>query len=193
MEDRELLKNVPFFQYPIKDGRSSEAMTNLLMSLHKFGQKATVYCIDPAPAVNDGQDRDTNMGRLLNDAVNENPSRVGIALTGNIHSRKTLGTPFDPNYRPAAYEALNTPDAPMKRRDLLPVMVRYLGGEAWLCMPESESPSPVCGVRQFAEFHSNYSDAVAYNSYFLRDQANFDGHDATMFFKTFTASKPLVH
>ena len=192
MEDRELLKNVPFFRGPYHDGRSSEAMSNLLMSLHKFGQKVTVYCIDPAPADNDAQDRDTKMGRLLNDAVNENPSRVGIALTGNIHSRKTLGTPFDPNYRPAAYEALNAPDAPMKRRDLLPVMVRYLGGEAWVCMPEGESPAPVCGVHQFAEFHSNYTDAVTYNSYFLGDQANFDGHDATMFFKTFTASEPLV-
>jgi hypothetical protein len=117
---------------------------------------------------------------------------VGIALTGNIHSRSTLGTPFDPNYRPAAYEALNAPVAPMKRGDLLPVMLRYLNGEAWLCMPEGESPSPVCGVRHFAEFHSNYSDAVTFNSYFLSDQANFDGHDATMFFKTLTASMPLV-
>ena len=35
MEDRELLKNLPFFRGPYHDGRSSEAMSNLLMSLHK--------------------------------------------------------------------------------------------------------------------------------------------------------------
>jgi hypothetical protein len=129
---------------------------------------------------------------LLNDAVKDSPNRVGIALTGNIHSRSTLGTPFDPNYRPAAYEALNAPNAPMKSRDLLPVVMRYLGGEAWVCTTEGEPPAAVCGVHQFAEFHSTYTDAVSFDSYFLRDQANFDGHDATIFFKTLTASKPLV-
>lgn len=99
--DVETLRNRTLFGSSVKDGRSSEAMKQILDELRPISV-AAVYCFDPIN-FSDGQDRELKMAENLGRFAARYPNNKLLVLSGNIHSRAAVGAPWDPSYRPAAF------------------------------------------------------------------------------------------
>lgn len=186
-DDESVLKKDPFFRRKYQDGRSSKAMVSLLRKLAKL-PGTTVLCMDPMTGFNTmtGQDRDTGMATIIN------TKRVGfdhtLILTGNIHSSTALGTPWDKSYRPMGYE-LKAMAKDLNDDQLLNILVRYGKVDSWNCQG-----SEVSGCKAYVreEIPSDYSEAVPYFSYFVWEIPAVDGHNASIFLRSTTASPPFA-
>lgn len=141
--DRDALLDSPFWHADYQDGRRSEAMLSLLDELRRLrqgGRPLQVKLIDRVESPTAPEERDRWMGEALAQAFDETPQGVVIALTGNLHTRVSPGTPWDPNYKPAGFVlASRRPDLHVTSLD-----VSYQGGTAWFCT--SAEPAS-CGVR----------------------------------------------
>lgn len=182
----DVLRNEPFFAQGLRDGRSSQAMVALLRRLSKM-PNTKVLCIDVDHPASSSQERDTGM------AVAINANRVGfdrtLVLTGNIHSRTSVGTPWDENFRPMGYE-LKTLAKDLGTNDLLNILVRYGKLDSWHC--EAGSGQQECKIWRGKHLSTDYSNAVGYEQYFLLENPNVDSHNATIFLRSATPSLPFL-
>ncbi|HEY5926310.1 MAG TPA: hypothetical protein VIV11_31710 [Kofleriaceae bacterium] len=130
--DRKALLEGPFWQQA--DGRSSHAMVALLERvrvLRAAGAKIDIVLYDD-PIAN----RDEAMAKRV--IALRDPKAIFVALSGNVHSRRTKGTPWDPELVPTVAHLVAAK---------LPVVtfnVSAAGGSMWACMstPDHE---PNCG------------------------------------------------
>lgn len=181
------LRRDSFFAREYQDGRSSKAMVSLLRTLSKL-PNVMVLCMDPMEGIQTmtGQERDTGMASFIN------ARRIGydrtLVLAGNIHSRISIGTPWDPNYRPMGYE-LKQMATDLQSDQLFNILVRYGRIGAWTCHG-AESSS--CGARYGKKISSDYSEAVSFSSYFVWENELIDGHGATVFIRDAKISFPYV-
>jgi hypothetical protein len=93
-KDRAALLAGPFWAGTYKDGRSSRAMLGLiedLRAMRRKGSPVRVALIDSMVPPADGRSRDHMMADNLKAAFDAAPKDVFLALTGNLHSRVTLG------------------------------------------------------------------------------------------------------
>jgi hypothetical protein len=131
--DRQKLLAGPF--WATNDGRASTGMVALLdrvRALRKKGAKIEVIAYD-VPA----QDRDFEMAKAVLQA--RDALAIYVGLSGNLHSRRTKGTPWNPDLVPMiAHIAEAGPR-------VVTYDVEASGGEMWSCMgtPDHE---PECGV-----------------------------------------------
>ena len=185
--DKRLLEASPFFRTPHPDGRSSQAMVELMESLRKIGD-IPVVCFDPESGEGPGlgnQLRNTGMAFHLAAAAVKYPDRKLVVLTGNYHSMVTEATLVSgETFHPAAYLLSHLEGTSVPENEILSLRVRYAAGAAWLCLPD-------CGVHDFPATPSSYSQAVDFGHYALLDSAIFDGHHGTLFVRTLTASPPF--
>jgi hypothetical protein len=146
-----------------QDGRRSAAMLQLIERarlLRQSGGDVTIASF--SEAVNNSVARDSAMARTLAKIVAANRGRLIVALTGNIHSRLTIGTPFDPSYRPMGFML----EPQLESRSLWGLNMTYETGAAWMCQA-SCGPTPLKGstslsrntIRTFAR-----PDADGYNA-----------------------------
>ncbi len=184
--DLSILKNAPFFTRDFQDGRSSKAMAALLTKVRKF-KNVKVFCFDPAPDDISGQDRDTKMAVGLRKALVEMNPDVMLVLAGNIHASLAVGTPWDPQYKPMGYELYSLPDSPISQSEILAIRLRYIMGSAWVCYT-----SKPCGKNDMTEPKNNYSEALPWNNYFLKEPDITNGYNATFFARSISASAPLI-
>jgi hypothetical protein len=132
-EDRERLLAGPFWQREYQDGRSSEAIADLIEELRRLkaaGQPVTVTLFDSSESADSGQERDREMAKRLTQAARSHPSDVLLVLSGNLHARLKPGNQVDSNYKPLGYlvrQAL--PD-----RTILALDFTSAGGSAWICI-----------------------------------------------------------
>ncbi|NVB78030.1 MAG: hypothetical protein HOV81_06510 [Kofleriaceae bacterium] len=132
--DRKKLLAGPF--WATNDGRSSTGMVELLdrvRALRKKGAKIEVVAYD----VPEAKDRDFEMAKAVIQA--RDALAIYVGLSGNIHSRRTKGTPWNPDLVPmVAHIAEAGPR-------VVTYDVSASGGEMWACMatPDHE---PECGV-----------------------------------------------
>lgn len=133
-EGRAALLNGDFWQRSFQDGRSSQAMLDLLERLRLWRRSQSslrVALIDSTSA--SSAERERTMAELVRGAVRENPTNFFVSLTGNIHNRLLpLAVPSNDNYEPMAYLlARSMPEARM-----LSLNVLASGGTAWYCTDE---------------------------------------------------------
>jgi hypothetical protein len=185
---KELLENSPFFNTPKQDGRRSRALVQLIDSLRLMGD-VKILCFDPVDGSGKnvgGQLRDSGMAYYLAKAAIQNPERTLVALTGIAHSgiaeRKNSEGEF---YFPAGRMAIELPGSPFKQEDVLSIIGRYFDGTAWLC-------KETCGVQVLSPEPTNYSEALDWNSYLLKDSSVFDGHHVSLFTRHLSASPPFI-
>jgi hypothetical protein len=170
----EALATRSIFQWPIKDGRSSRAMFELLAAL-STEKVAAVVCFDTSKAKN-AQERDTEMAANLEAAAKRFPTAKLVVLSGGIHSRFTVGTSWDATYRPAACELAKTLPA------ILPLELRYERGTMWAILGKDH----VGGVHTLLGWPkpgtAPFSISVG--------ATPVEGHLGELFSRTLTASPP---
>jgi len=175
----------PFFQRPFQDGRSSRAMVALLDGVRSF-DNVTVHCFDPNDSASD-QDRDEKMALNVTSAMKAGGFDYAVVLAGNIHTRVSKGNPIlGDEYRSMAYELHHGKGAIYSENEILSIRLFNELGEAWTCQKRD------CKAHPVAPGKTNYSQALTAAAYFLPERELYEGHRATYFVRTFTASPPLV-
>ena len=116
------------------DGRSSTAMAALIehvRALRAAGAPIAIVAFDA-----EGADRDASMADFV--ARARDPRAIWIALSGNVHSRRTRGVPWDPAFVPTVAHLVER-GLPVTSFD-----VAASGGTFWGCLgPDPEHT--VCG------------------------------------------------
>lgn len=131
--DRDAFLESSFWSRSYQDGRTSEAMIELVEAARKLiSSKAdlTVIYIDRPEA---RQNRDQVMADRIIQAAAKSPDSLIITLVGNLHARITPGDKW------MGSRLLE----PMKSRDIISLNLRHSGGSAWICL----SGEP-CGVQE---------------------------------------------
>ena len=123
-----------------QDGRQSRAMLALLdrlRLLRQEGEDVAVVAFDPLPAV-DPAAREEHLARRLAAARQQHAGRPFLVLTGNLHGRTVVGTPWDADFLPMG--------ARLERAgvEVWGVDLRHAGGTAWLCLAGDAAG---CGAR----------------------------------------------
>jgi len=127
-------------------GLTSEAMLGLfegLRALAKQGHDLRIVLFDQ-PGGGGSEARDRRMADFLAGVVKESTEDVVLVLTGNIHSRVSPGTRWNPEYEPMGY--LLSQAVPAER--IIALDVAHSGGTAWVCLGSEVSD---CGEQKLRE------------------------------------------
>lgn len=181
--DRQALLAGPFWQRPYQDGRSSRAMLTLIEELHRLrqaGYEVGVSLLDERARAASSQERDRTMAGRLKAAVEAGPEELFVALTGNVHSRLAVGTPWNESYEPMGYLASHA----LPRHRFLALNLSSAGGTAWVCLgPEASD----CGAREMKGRGEGESREISFGP-----ELGNDGHHGTYFVGQITSSPPAV-
>lgn len=176
--DREQLLAGPFWHRSLQDGRSSEAMLELLdqvRQLRELDVDINVFAFDRPPS--QGRTRDGEMAQCIGEALDEEPQARFLILVGNVHARTVQGVPWNPTYLPmGAFLDACYP--------LISLNLSYRGGTAWTCTGD-----PIeCGVHQVSSHPDQGEDDFAV----LYDGRNKAGYDGELYVVELTAAPPAV-
>lgn len=125
----------PFWRRAMQDGRSSEDMLRLLLSIRVLradGADLRVLAID-----SDGvaDQRDAAMADHLRSALRQEPGRQVLALLGALHAVRSKGNRFDPQYESAVFRLAD--------QHPLALTVATAGGQAWVCQASTAASCQV--------------------------------------------------
>jgi hypothetical protein len=123
----------PFWD--VRDGRSSEAMFDLVDRTRRL--RASGATIDIVAFDGPARDRDAAMADVV--AKTRDPEAIFIGLSGNVHSRRTKGTSWDPEYV-ALVAHLVARGLPITTWN-----VSANGGSFWGCVSKGPDDEPTCG------------------------------------------------
>lgn len=122
------------------DGRSSTGMAALLEQLRALraaGAAIEVVAYDvPSP------DRDTTMAEHV--ARTRDPAAVFVGLSGNIHSRRTKGTPWNAELVPMVAQLV------ARGLAITTFDVSWNGGTYWACVSTKPNEPPQCGSHEIS-------------------------------------------
>jgi hypothetical protein len=146
--DRAALLAGPFWTSKYQDGRRSEAMFELLERLRvlrRAGAAVEVALFDIEEGEY-GPDRDERMARKLIEAMEAHKGKTLMALMGNLHPRKVVGAPWNPDARFLGWY-LQSGGVRLKSFDFASP-----AGTAWVCMmKEGSAREQVCGPSSWSE------------------------------------------
>lgn len=140
--DREALVAGPFWRREYQDGRSSQAMAALLDALRGLraaGHAVSAAAFDRAERTS-AQERDRAMAAELARALGADSTAVGVVLTGNLHARLRIGTPWNATFENMGYLLGQA----LPERRLVALDGTSTGGSAWICQ-SGEAAS--CGAK----------------------------------------------
>jgi len=120
--DLEPLFSHPSFYKHMHDGRSSEAMVELLKKLREE-KVEKIHCFDTDLPI----DREKFMYESLLNFTEKNTFSKIILLSGNVHSRTDMGTPWDSQYKSAAFLLKQ------KIPSLRSFLTEASKGQIWMC------------------------------------------------------------
>ncbi len=174
----------PHFASEVKDGRSSQGMLQLLVSVRRWraaGARLEVVCFDAGPgAAETAAARDAVMAQTLLAAHRAHPGATLVTLSGNVHNRTVPGVPWDPAFVPMGAHL----------RQALPQLVsldfQSAGGTLWACMGTPDT-GPTCGVGRLGGEDRGAEPFVELHA--ARDEQGFDG---VLYVGTATASEPAA-
>jgi hypothetical protein len=138
------LMDAPFWRSPYPDGRSSEAMANMLEQLRQLrsrGLDVEVFVFDH-PRLS-GQVREEAMAATVLSRVKHAPDRFFLVVSGNIHPRTKPGLPWDGKYQPMGLLLSK------HVKGVVALDMAYDSGTAWICAVEGKGRKSQldCGVR----------------------------------------------
>jgi hypothetical protein len=166
----------------MRDGRSSEAMWNLILSIRAINAASnkkltSVATFDVAPnsALSSIDQRESFMaGALRNIVMGAHKDTAILVLTGNVHSSKARGAPWNKEFESMTYLL----------RDLNPLSldIAHDGGHSWSCTSG--------GCKSHAwRGRTDSSKLFPARGVYLDRPAN--GHDGVYYVGNISASPPL--
>jgi hypothetical protein len=161
---REQLLAHPAWQ-KINDGRSSEAMRDLICDTLRLAerQKVSLFFFDTETA-----DREEDMAQLIGRRAREQGYDVAFILTGNIHANKAAQHPMNKKIVPMGHR-LEEQGFTVHSYD-----VGYSEGETWMCSRTE------CGVHHLKGWRTAADP----------DAIHGEGYDAVLFVGPIHASPP---
>jgi hypothetical protein len=174
--DFSALLKLDYFKWP--DGRSSEAMGNLLRELRAM--KIKVVCFDIESTIQTVVNRDSMMAANL--AASFNNGKL-LVLTGNLHANLEEGF-WRPNFKSAVLRLKQLKNLEGK---LISLNTYFNGGTIWNCMSDG------CKERDAyaqPEWQTKYGlkDFVV-----ITEQRDENGYNGFVYFDKVKASRPLVN
>lgn len=153
-EDQRRFLESDWWQRDYQDGRSSQAMFDLLLELRSYKADPTALKVilidDPGSPLG----RDRAMASLLAAEIERRPDDLFVVLTGNLHNRLRPG-----RFEPMGYHLqLAKPDA-----DIIALNITHSGGSAWVCTTDACGVLNVrgeTGVSPGIEIHPQASDSA---------------------------------
>lgn len=181
------LRETPFFQRPFQDGRSSRAMADLIVESGRLPNLA-VFAFDRSDLSLSLKERDQQMAENVLEFMARHPRHIVILFAGNLHTKSTIGTPFDAEFRPAGYFLTHLPHSPLRISDVASLLIQAGRGSYWIC----PSPDPAgCGSRDFVNEGSPYVTANDWSRYMVPEEDSATGYTHTVFLRSVSASPPL--
>ncbi|WIG95055.1 hypothetical protein KGD87_31875 [Myxococcus sp. SDU36] len=179
------LMEAPFWRSPYPDGRSSEAMANMLEQLRQLrsrGLDVDAFVFDH-PTMQ-GQAREDAMAATVRHHVESGPKRFHIVLSGNIHTRTKKGLPWDKSFRPMGLLLKDALDS------VVALDMAYASGSAWICAVDSKGAKDRldCGIRE-AKGRDN-GDRFFVHTW---GGTNDDGYHGVFYVGSVNAAAPAVH
>jgi uncharacterized protein (TIGR03067 family) len=177
-EDRKALLDGPMWQSSYQDGRNSRAMLELIDGLRELRAKKLPVrlALFDASGKAGGQQRERDMARNLAAAVAVSPRAMTIVLTGNRHSRVTLGDPRNASYEPMGYLLGRATSFD----GLVALNVAHGSGSAWVCAPD-------CGITRLGGEHGGAEWSVE-----IDEATRPAGHRGWYHVGAITASPPAT-
>ncbi len=127
-EDRATLLHSTFWQSSFKDGRTSEAMLDLIEQLRRLKQAGKP--VELALLDSDGvKQRDHAMAEQLEKTIAASPKSFFVVLTGNLHNRMIRGASWDEKWEPMGYLVSRR----MPRHRFFSLDLSFTEGTAWFC------------------------------------------------------------
>ncbi len=184
-EDWLKLMEAPFWRSPYPDGRSSEAVANMLEQLRQLrsrGLDLEAFVFDHPKA--QGQEREKAMAATVKHQVESAPERFYVVLSGNIHARTKQGLPWDTKYQPMGYLLKDELD------EVVALDMAYNSGSAWICAVDTKGVKDRldCGIRD-AKGKDN-GDRFFVHRW---DGSNDAGYNGVFYVGPVNASAPAVH
>jgi hypothetical protein len=182
LANRSELLSHPFFALASPDGRTSVAMFALIDRLRELranGAVVRIVLFDKSFRTQTSNDEReqilANNLRALRDTLPSN-SKI-LVLSGNVHSRRVRGTPWNAEFESAAY----------RLRDLAPITfdMAYFDGTAWVCLANGE-----CGAKPWSGNAPETTAQSKVSSFKLHSQSG--SHHGTYFVGKITASRPYA-
>ncbi|WP_342380378.1 hypothetical protein NVS55_12350 [Myxococcus stipitatus] len=156
----ELLQR-PFWVRDIQDGRSSQAMLQLLgqlRDLRRAGAKLVVFAFDDE-LKGVAESRDARMAKRIGTAVEQLPGDLTLVLTGNIHALVDKGAPWDPEFLPMGWHLTQA------KHRVVAMNNSYTGGSAWVCMGQQPCMGRTLPRRDLGRQPSVEVSATSANGY----------------------------
>lgn len=178
-EDRAALLGSSFWKREYQDGRSSEAMASMLDRLRVLraaGRRIDVFTFD---AEGPSLGRDQRMAEEIAARVRRDPTAVVYALTGNLHARTIVGTPWNPQFRPMGWF--------LRQAGVTVVALNRAGpaGPAWGCTGQAPTDCGVDALRASIPAVPAGAPLIG-----LAPDTLPDGYDGWFLTRTTTASPP---
>ncbi|WP_426757092.1 hypothetical protein [Myxococcus sp. Y35] len=179
------LMEAPFWRSPYPDGRSSEAVANMLEQLRQLrsrGLDVDVFVFDHPTA--HGQKREDAMAATVRHQVESGPKRFHVILSGNIHTRTKKGLPWDKSFKPMGMLLKDELDS------VVSLDMAYNSGSAWICAVDSQGRKDKldCGIRE-AKGRDN-GDRFFVHTW---GGTNGDGYHGVFYVGAVNAAAPAVH
>lgn len=144
-EARRLLLSGPFWRRRMQDGRSSQAMMDLIEGLRRLAaeeRSITVTLFDEQELPQETS-RDRAMAERLAAAVASRTDTVVLVLTGNLHASTAPGTRWDADFQPMGYYLVQL----LPGHRILSLDLSSTGGSVWICTSARASD---CGEQKLA-------------------------------------------
>jgi hypothetical protein len=177
--DREALVAGAHWRRPDQDGRSSQAMVDLIervRSLRHAGHAVEVLAFDNG-MYGAWNERDAGMAKAILARAAAASDAFVVTLTGNLHNRTEPGLPWDASLVPMGVHVK------AGHARALGLDVRYEGGSTWVCEPDG-----TCGAKELPKKDFPYDGRAIDTSEAVRQP----GIDGVFFVGTLSASPPAV-
>ncbi|RJS17317.1 hypothetical protein DRW03_27580 [Corallococcus sp. H22C18031201] len=183
-EDWLRLMDAGFWRSPYPDGRGSEAVANMLEQLRLLraqGLDVKVFVYDH-PKLN-GQAREDALTATVLEHVKREGDRFHLVVSGNVHSRREAGLPWDESYRPMGLLLKE------QLKGVVSLDMAYDSGTAWICAVDHREAKDklACGV-QDAKGKDNGARPFVH----VWGGANAAGYDGVFYVGKVSASAPAV-
>ncbi|TVQ38076.1 MAG: hypothetical protein EA370_06100 [Wenzhouxiangella sp.] len=172
-EDKGRLLETFFWKRQAQDGRTSVAMLELIDSLRRIStETGRLEVIAIVPEAGSGKHEEL-MAAAINQSVQQRPESPHFVLVGNLHSRRGVGRPGDPEFQPMLGWV---------EGDSVSVNIFSRHGDFWACTAEG------CGRRSLSGEDAEFGTL----STAMPRLDSSSHHDYAIIFDRFSASPPAA-